>query len=375
MAEHTDAQIRSYLSSNLTKNSFSIFAKLLNIDMDLFGTIMDLLLDYKITIIDISNISDWSREGLTNFVNTKVVQNNAYVSNPNSTIDGQDYVLNTLGLTTLVQSGSINYTSNNPISIFDYTPRVQVAVYNSSLYYRTFSDLQNLFNTSILPDLLNQFKCTSSLTEHFPVTDAAITSLFSGVSETTYDINLRDASGNITFDASGNWSVTKESTVALGVSIYKQIFGSLFESVNYLDSSNLIYLFNRVNDKLSKLEVECVTFNDLVNVLIPNQYVFGMANDLAMDLDNQNKTINSFYINDMVQGIMSLDFTNKLNYSLNRYNFVDFVSKSYYQQINNLSQYNQGLRDVLNVIIGRVNDFKTLVMLNYDLSNRYLMVL
>lgn len=368
MSSHTDVEIRNYLASNLTRSSFNTFSKLLNIDLDLFQNIMDLLLDYRITIVDISNITDWSRDGLISFINTKMIQNNAYVPNQTSQIDAQGYILNTLGLSSLVQNGSINYANTSMISIFNYTPRVQVGVYDSPLYYKTFSDLQNIFNTSILPNLLRLFNCTTSLTEHFPVTDAGIANLFSSITG-TYIVNGTNT------DASGNPIPVNESLQNLGISIYKQIFGNLFATTNYLDNSNLIYLFNRVNNRISRLEVECVTFNDLINILIPNQYVFGMANDLAMDLDNKNEYLTNSYITEMVTEIDSLNFNSKLGYSLNRFNFIDYVSKSYYEQNNNLTQYNQGLRDVLDIIIGRVNDFKTLIVNNYDLSNRYLMVL
>lgn len=355
---HTTDEIRDYFLNNLNKSNRDLYTLLLNLDVDVYQDVMDLLLEYRIGIWELKSITPFNSNNVRDFINTYKLNKHPYIRRNELLVDGYNYILTTLGMNETIIQSVINESNNNTKDIFNYIPKISVGDYFNKVSYKNMQQFVYEFNNRVLPELLTHLGCMTSFKEKLPTTDLDIESMFSSVIE-TYTVD------GIVYNCKD-----------FGIKLYKDIFSNLFSSIDYLSNDNLVYMMFKINGRYSKLEAEARIFNDILNFFIPNKYTKSFMNEIIMDIETNGILPDSSYIIDMYNSVISLDYEKKLKYSMTKYHILDLISLKYSTDNNSMGlSYNTGFKQIYDIIIERILLFKDLIEKNKELADKYLLTI
>lgn len=355
--KYADTEVRNFLTKNINKNTIDTYIKLLSLNHSVFYRVMDLLIDYRLTIIDIKNgVTPINNVNIDSYIKTYELQFAPYQQVPATSIDGYFYLTDTLSLDLLVTEGIENTIDLERLDLDDLIPHIAVKDHDNVKSYKDINSLKTEFNSNILPKLLTKFGCTTSLEQKFPVTDIDISNLFSSVTKTYTNPDTQEV----------------HSVKNLGIKLYKELFQQYFGYTNYFNNDNLLFLLYRINERYSKIEISKGISSMILNLNVPDDSVRHFVNKEAMALETLNALPSTLYIEKMIFRLHTLNLSRNINAGFSEFMFIDLMCKNYYQQNNILGSYNEDIKVVMDILIQKTRDFNTLIKYSYELSNQYL---
>jgi hypothetical protein len=350
---YTDAEVRSYLSRNLNKNTFMTFMKIFNLDNDLYRRVIDKLIEYRITISDLENIP-FTNEDLNNYLDSYELQFVSYVGDPLALVDGYNYLVNTLNLSPLLIEGIENSVSHSYLDLVKYIRNISIREAINVKTYKDINSFRSEFDAHIWSKFITRYSITSSMEEIFPVTDLDIEALFSSLTKTyTYD--------------SVAYTVKD-----LGIRIYKEIFNNFINPTNYFTNENIIFLLYNINTRLSKLEINSPISSSMLNIVSPNENITTYINQEAINIETMNTEPDDVYIENLLGNLHILDFTKNLSNSMTKLKFIDSYCENYYTHTLNPSAYNEHIKDMYDILLDKINKFRDLILYSHEISIKYL---
>lgn len=350
----TNDRIINYFNKVVDDNNKLILLKLLNTDEYTFRLLIDLLLDYKITLRQIDEWGDFSQEGLLSLIKTTDLNLTTYYATDEVTGDiGKYFLLNNLNMRDLINLAiEEDLKKKEYFNVFDKVLKIKINDENSKDSYKNKNQFLEEFKTKVWEELKKNFNFKDSLHEIFPYeTETQIKPLFS--------------------------SIKDQKIVQLGLNIYESIFRRFFHPVDYLRFYNeeVMYLLYHVNDRYSKLENEVILVNNIMNInYLKYDFLNSVLNNVGMLINKQGSvpvisdTIkNDPFIDELVNHFDELDFGRNTEYAMN----VFFILTTMYERFYNISDTDymkcyEIIKSQLDLFIRFINNF-------IDLSNNYLL--
>lgn len=347
----TNDKIISYFKKVVNENNKVVLAKLLSINNEIYNQLIDLLVDYKITLQEIDEWGDYSVEGLTSFIKTVKINLVSYYSADGivSGDIGKSFLLNNLGLKSLLTTSiEADLKKGSIYNIYDKVLHIYINNENSKDSYKTEAQFLEEFNNKVWVVMKENFKFTTSLHELFPYNDAQIETLFA--------------------------SITDAKIKTFAKKTYESIFRRFFYPRDYLNlyDNGVIYLAYHINDRYSKLENEVVITNNMMNINYTEyKYINSVFNSVANEL-NALGTLpvmgtDSAFINALINHFDELDFSRNTDYAMN----VLFILTKIYESFYNYN--NTDNMKVFNILKQQIDLFNKFILNFIEVSNNYIL--
>jgi hypothetical protein len=148
--EVTSLTVKRYLDQIINRDNYYFLYSLHFLSREDFVLILDLLLNNELRIEDLIKLNDFSPLS----VRTLIQENhgnwtNSAVREPNVALNGYEYLVNTLGLTTLIQS-ALTPSFGNPIAKL-----LETEIYIGDNGHSDLEEVDRIFRNRVLPEALN----------------------------------------------------------------------------------------------------------------------------------------------------------------------------------------------------------------------------
>lgn len=268
--------LKAYLDSNVTKETFFIYNRLLGLSKETLTSVTSALVEGTITTGDLSKLSVFSEENLERLIAVRKIHNL-----DNATVKGLNDFISEFDIASLFNAINLSPAKKIVAELKDLQTdigflQLNNTFYASQLYVKT--DFDTLVISQVTAD--NE---VNSITDLIPISEYAIDTLFSGVSHATL----------IGLDETAYWNGFYKIAVLNNTDIFTMI-----------EDPEVWKVFLSTRENFSRYSMNLATINNLRAASYPAPDAYNFIRDLSNNYFNSGSDVNVLL--DAIKSISSI---------------------------------------------------------------------
>ena len=275
--------LKAYLDSNVTKETFFIYNRLLGLSKDTLTSVTTALVEGTVTTGDLSKLSVFSEENLKRLIAVRKIHNL-----DNLTVKGLNDFVSEFGVGTMFESINMAPAKKIVSELKDLQTDIGFLQLNNTFYANQFyvkTDFDTLVISQVTAD-----NDVNSITELVPISEYAIDTIFSGNSHASI----------LGLDETEYWNDFYKIAVLSNTDIFTMI-----------ESDEVWKVFLSTRENFSRYSMNLATINNLRAASYPSPDAYNFIRDLSNNYFNSGSDV-SVLVNAVKSVSTITDGTNEL---------------------------------------------------------------